>query len=269
MCLSKSPNKHNRLFMKCSPMPDQLQADIDNGEVTPRQEMKERARYLAEQYDYDVTEARKIWCFGPEGTGPNLLIDVTKGVQYLNEIKDSVVAGFQWATKEGVLCDENVRGVRFDIHDVTLHADAIHRGGGQIIPTARRVLYACMLTAEPGLMEPIYLVEIRVPTAAQGGCFSVLNKRRGEMQDNQETVVGQSTLKAFVPVNESFGFTTDLRASTGGQAFPQCVFDHWSVLPGGNPLDSTTKSGTIVANIRKRKGLKDTVQSLDNYLDKL
>lgn len=61
-----------------------------------------------------------------------------------------------------MLCDENVRGVRFDIHDVTLHADAIHRGGGQIIPTARRVLYACMLTATPGLMEPIYLVEIRV-----------------------------------------------------------------------------------------------------------
>ena len=70
------------------------------GEVSARQEMKERARYLADTYDFDVSEARKIWCFGPEGTGPNLLIDVTKGVQYLNEIKDSVVAGFQWATKE-------------------------------------------------------------------------------------------------------------------------------------------------------------------------
>lgn len=60
------------------------------------------------------------------------------------------------------MCEENVRGARFDIHDVTLHADAIHRGGGQIIPTARRVLYACMLTAQPRLMEPIYLVEIQV-----------------------------------------------------------------------------------------------------------
>merc|ERR1719364_376100 len=57
--------------------------------------------------DYDVTEARKIWCFGPDTNGPNLLIDCSKGVQYLNEIKDSVVAGFQWATKEGVMCDEN------------------------------------------------------------------------------------------------------------------------------------------------------------------
>merc|ERR1711860_69244 len=85
MCLSKSPNKHNRLFMKAAPLPD------------------------------GVGEARKIWSFGPEGTGPNLLMDCTKAVQYLNEIKDSVVAGFQWASKEGVLCEENMRGVRFNV----------------------------------------------------------------------------------------------------------------------------------------------------------
>merc|ERR1711973_14348 len=139
-CLSKSPNKHNRLFMTATNFPEGLSEDIDNGEVTDKQDFKTRGRYLADKYEWDVGEARKIWCFGPEGTGPNMIIDVSKGVQYLNEIKDSVVAGFQWASKEGVLCDENMRGIRFNIHDVTLHADAIHRGGGQIIPTARRVL---------------------------------------------------------------------------------------------------------------------------------
>lgn len=100
VCLSKSPNKHNRLYMKARPLPDGLAEDIDKGDVSSRQELKQRARYLAEKYEFDVGEARKIWCFGPDGTGPNILIDVTKGVQYLNEIKDSVVAGFQWATKE-------------------------------------------------------------------------------------------------------------------------------------------------------------------------
>ena len=62
-----------------------------------------------DKFEYDLNEARKIWCFGPEGTGPNLLMDTTKGVQYLNEIKDSVVAGFQWATKEvGVVSQTSV-----------------------------------------------------------------------------------------------------------------------------------------------------------------
>merc|ERR1712050_277045 len=122
-CLSKSPNKHNRLFMTAVNMPEGLPEDIDNGDVTSRDDFKIRGRYLADKYDYDVGEARKIWCFGPEGTGPNIVIDASKGVQYLNEIKDSVVAGFQWASKEGVLCDENMRGCRFNIYDVTLRTD--------------------------------------------------------------------------------------------------------------------------------------------------
>lgn len=161
---------------------------------------------MADTYDFDVGEARKIWCFGPEGTGPNMVCDVSKGVQYLNEIKDSVVAGFQWASKEGVLCDENMRGVRFNVHDVTLHADAIHRGGGQIIPTARRVLYAAVLTAQPRILEPMYLVEIQCPNDVEGGIHSVLNKRRGIFTscDPQEGT-NMVTVKAFLPVAESFG----------------------------------------------------------------
>jgi len=269
MCLSKSPNKHNRLFMKAINMPDGLAEDIDDGKVTPRQELKERARYLAETYEYDVTEARKIWTFGPDGTGPNVVIDCTKGVQYLNEIKDSVVAGFQWATKEGVLAEENMRGVRFNIHDVTLHADAIHRGGGQIIPTARRVLYACCLTAEPRLLEPVYLVEIQCPEQAVGGIYGVLNRKRGHVFEEAQTPgTPMFVVKAYLPVNESFGFTADLRSNTGGQAFPQCVFDHWQVLPG-DPFEPSSKPAQIVAETRKRKGLKEGIPALDNYLDKL
>jgi len=269
MCLSKSPNKHNRLFMKAVPMPDGLAEDIDKGEVNPRDDFKIRGRYLADKYDYDITEARKIWCFGPDTNGPNLLMDCTKGVQYLNEIKDSVVAGFQWASKEGVLCDENLRGVRFNIYDVTLHTDAIHRGGGQIIPTARRVLYACLLTAEPRLMEPVYLVEIQCPENAVGGIYGVLNRRRGHVFEEAQTPgTPMFVVKAYLPVNESFGFTADLRSNTGGQAFPQCVFDHWQVMPG-DPLDDGTKPNQVVEETKKRKGLKPGNPDLGNYLDKL
>uniref|UniRef100_A0A8C2EYI2 Eukaryotic translation elongation factor 2, like 2 n=1 Tax=Cyprinus carpio TaxID=7962 RepID=A0A8C2EYI2_CYPCA len=269
VCLSKSPNKHNRLYMKSRPFPDGLAEDIDKGDVTPRQELKQRARYLSEKYEWEVTEARKIWCFGPDGTGPNMLVDITKGVQYLNEIKDSVVAGFQWATKEGALCEENMRAVRFDIHDVTLHADAIHRGGGQIIPTARRVLYACVLTAQPRLMEPIYLVEIQSSEQVVGGIYGVLNRKRGHVfEESQVAGTPIFIVKAYLPVNESFGFTADLRSNTGGQAFPQCVFDHWQILPG-DPYDVNSKPSQIVAETRKRKGLKEGIPPLDNFLDKL
>jgi elongation factor 2 len=216
-----------------------------------------------------VTEARKIWCFGPDGTGPNIVVDCTKGVQYLNEIKDSVVAGFQWATKEGVLCEENMRGIRFNIHDVTLHADAIHRGGGQIIPTARRVLYASCLTAAPRILEPVYLVEIQCPEVAVGGIYGVLNRRRGHVIEEMQVMgTPMFVVKAYLPVNESFGFTADLRSNTGGQAFPQCVFDHWQVLPG-DPFEPNTKPGVVVTDTRKRKGLKEGIPPLDNYLDKL
>jgi len=269
MCLSKSPNKHNRLFMRAAPFPDGLAEDIEKGDVSSRQELKARARYLTDKYEWEVSEARKIWCFGPEGTGPNLLVDVTKGVQYLNEIKDSVVAGFQWATKEGVLCEENMRACRYNIHDVTLHTDAIHRGGGQIIPTARRVLYACQLTAAPRLMEPVYLVEIQCPEQVVGGIYGVLNRKRGHVFEESHVMgTPMFVVKAYLPVNESFGFTADLRSNTGGQAFPQCVFDHWQILQG-DPMDPATKPFQIVADTRKRKGLKEGIPALDNYMDKL
>merc|ERR1711962_1043491 len=269
MCLSKSPNKHNRIFMKAVPMPDGLPEDIDKGEVNPRDDFKIRGRYLADKYDYDVTEARKIWCFGPDTNGPNILVDCTKGVQYLNEIKDSCIAGFQWASKEGVLCDENLRGVRFNIYDVTLHADAIHRGGGQIIPPARRVLYASLLTAKPRIMEPVYLVEIQCPENAVGGIYGVLNRRRGHVFEEAQTPgTPMFVVKAYLPVNESFGFTADLRSNTGGQAFPQCMFDHWQIMPG-DPMQEGTKPHQICQDTKKRKGLKEALPDLGNYLDKL
>lgn len=268
-CLSKSPNKHNRLYMRASPLPEQLSVDIDNNKVTMRMDPKVRGHYLVETYQWDPTDSRKIWCFGPDGTGPNILVDVTKAVQYLLEIKDSYIAAFNWATKEGCLCEENMRSIRFNIEEVTLHADAIHRGGGQIIPTARRCLYACELTAEPRLMEPIYLVDIQTPQAVMGGVYTCLNKRRGSVI-NEVPREGTPLLnvQAHLPVMESFGFTDALRAATSGSAFPQCVFDHWQPI-SGNPLTEGSKAEEIVLKVRTRKGLKEGIPPLDRFFDKL
>ncbi|KAK9456599.1 P-loop containing nucleoside triphosphate hydrolase protein [Dipodascopsis uninucleata] len=267
--LSKSPNKHNRLFVKATPLDEEVNVAIETGKISPRDDFKARARILADEYGWDVTDGRKIWCFGPDGNGPNLVVDQTKAVQYLNEIKDSCVAAFQWATKEGPMFGENLRGVRINILDVVLHADAIHRGGGQIIPTMRRVVYAATLLAEPRIQEPVFLVEIQCPENAIGGIYSVLNKKRGQvLSEEQRPGTPLFTVKAYLPVNESFGFTGDLRQATGGQAFPQMVFDHWATM-NGSPLDITTKPGQIVAETRKRHGLKEAVPGYEEYYDKL
>jgi elongation factor 2 len=269
MCLSKSPNKHNRLYMKAQPMGEELAVEIDDEKVTSKDDPKIRGRYLADNHEWNVEEARKIWAFGPEGAGPNVVCDTSKGVQYLNEIKDSVVGGFQWASKEGPMCEENVRGVRFNIYDVTLHADAIHRGGGQIIPTARRVMYACMMTAEPCIMEPVFAVEIQCPEVAIGGIYSCLNRKRGIVL-SEESINGtpMHIVKCHLPVSESFGFTGDLREATHGQAFPQCTFDHWAVMPG-DPYDFDSKVGETVLAVRKRKQLNPEPFPLDHWYDKL
>lgn len=267
--LAKSPNKHNRIYLKAEPIDEEVSLAIENGKIHPRDDFKARARVMADEYGWDVTDARKIWCFGPDGNGPNLVIDQTKAVQYLNEIKDSVVAAFQWASKEGPIFGEQMRSVRVNILDVTLHADAIHRGGGQIIPTMRRATYAGFLLADPRIQEPIFMVEIQCPEQAVGGIYSVLNKRRGQVvSEEQRPGTPLFTVKAHLPVNESFGFTGELRQATGGQAFPQMVFDHWSSL-SSDPLDPTTKAGEIVTAARKRHGMKEEVPGWQEYYDKL
>lgn len=114
-------------------MPANLANQIDRGEIGASNDVKARAKILTDTYDFDSTVARKVWCFGPDMTGPNMLIDCTKGVQYLHEIKTSMMAGFNWATLEGPLCEENLRSVVFELHDIKVHQDAKHRGGEWMI----------------------------------------------------------------------------------------------------------------------------------------
>jgi elongation factor 2 len=240
LCLSKSPNKLNRLYMYATPLPESLPAAIEDGTITPRDDPKVRVCALRSEHGMAEDSAKNIWCFGPDTTGANFLVDRARAVQYLQDIKDSCVAAFQWATKEGVLCDENVRGVAYNIHDCTVHPDAAHRGGAQIIPSCRRAIFGSQLLAVPRLVEPVYLVEIQCPEQAVGSIYGVLARKRGHViEEMQRPGTPMFNVKAYLPVAESFGFTADLRSATSGQAFPQCVFDHWQVIPG-NPLESSS-----------------------------
>jgi len=268
-CLAKSPNKHNKLYIVAEPMKEELTVDIENGVIKPADDVKLTARVLIDKYEWDQHDARKLWTYGPENCGPNILVDQTKAVQYLNEIRDSMESAFQWVTKEGVVAEENMRGIRFNILDVELHADAVHRGGSQVIPTARRVYYAAEYTAQPRFQEPIFIVDISTPNDVMNGVYQCFSQRRGVVF-SEESVQGTPLLniKAYLPVSESFGFTGHLRSLTSGQAFPQCSFDHWENIMD-DPLDPKSRAYGIVMAIRKRKGLKLELPILADYIDKM
>jgi elongation factor 2 len=269
ICLAKTSNGHNRFYGTAEPISQELCTVIEKGEMGPKDDLKGRAKRLVDEFSWSKDEALKIWTFGPENIGANVLVDVTKGVQYMDEVRDSLDNSFQWVSKQAILTEENLRGVRFNVVDALLHADSIHRGGGQVIPAGRRLYHACTLTASPVIQEPMFSCDITCPLEAIGGVYQCLNQRRGEVVE-QEQLNGTPlvVIKAYLPVAESFGFTGALRGATGGQAFPQCVFHHWNVI-SGSPLEVGSKPYEIVMETRKRKGLKEALPKLEDYLDKL
>merc|ERR1712019_110814 len=105
----------NRIYMRAVPLDEELANEIEkaNSTVGAKADPKERTKELKTKYNWSDEEARKLWCYGPETDGANVVVDKTVAVQYVNEIKEHVNSAFQWASKEGPLCEENMRGVRF------------------------------------------------------------------------------------------------------------------------------------------------------------
>src|SRR5579862_3376215 len=124
VAMAKSDNRHNRIYMTAQPLGEELINDIEGGKFDTRQESRARGRVLADKYDWDVNQARKIFAFGPTDRDPNVILDATVGVD-TREIKDSVVAAFIQTSLAGPLASEQLRGVRLQIPDVKLHSDAI------------------------------------------------------------------------------------------------------------------------------------------------
>jgi elongation factor 2 len=268
--VSKSPNKHNRLYVTGEPLSDELVHAIHEKEIFSTQDVKQRAKQLADNYGWDPNDGRKIWSFGcPPDAEANLIVDQTKGVQYMNEIKDHVVGAFLQATMAGVFCEELMRGCRFNIQDVTMHADAIHRGAGQIMPPTRRVIYATMINSGPAILEPLYKCDITVPMQAVSGVYSTLNQRRGVVETTKERAgTPLCQVVAHLPVLESFGFTQLLRQNTSGQAFPQMIFSHYQPL-NGDVYQEGSMANVNVLSVRERKGLKVSLPQYTDFYDKI
>uniref|UniRef100_A0A8D0UQA7 116 kDa U5 small nuclear ribonucleoprotein component n=1 Tax=Sus scrofa TaxID=9823 RepID=A0A8D0UQA7_PIG len=341
-CFAETPNKKNKITMIAEPLEKGLAEDIENEVVQITWNRKKLGEFFQTKYDWDLLAARSIWAFGPDATGPNILVDDTlpsevrrerwelrrspssqvgeatrcsfpESIRHLpvkesapllplnslavarvtaegplcfvqvdkallGSVKDSIVQGFQWGTREGPLCDELIRNVKFKILDAVVAQEPLHRGGGQIIPTARRVVYSAFLMATPRLMEPYYFVEVQAPADCVSAVYTVLARRRGHV--TQDAPIPGSplyTIKAFIPAIDSFGFETDLRTHTQGQAFSLSVFHHWQIVPG-DPLDKSIVirplepqpaphlAREFMIKTRRRKGLSEDV-SISKFFD--
>ncbi|CAB0038858.1 unnamed protein product [Trichogramma brassicae] len=281
-CFAETPNKKNKLTMIAEPLERGLAEDIEAEQVKITWNKKKLGEFFQQKYDWDLLAARSIWAFGSDATGPNILVDDTLPSEVdkslLNSAREAIVQGFQWGTREGPLCEEPIRNVKFKILDAVIAQEPLHRGGGQIIPTARRVAYSAFLMATPRLMEPYLFVEVQAPADCVSAVYTVLAKRRGHV--TQDAPVPGSplyTIKAFIPAIDSFGFETDLRTHTQGQAFCLSVFHHWQIVPG-DPLDksitirplepqpATHLAREFMLKTRRRKGLSEDV-SINKFFD--
>eukprot|EP01065_Artemidia_motanka_P039881 TRINITY_DN4918_c1_g1_i1.p1 TRINITY_DN4918_c1_g1~~TRINITY_DN4918_c1_g1_i1.p1 ORF type:complete len:819 (+),score=217.16 TRINITY_DN4918_c1_g1_i1:60-2516(+) len=267
--LTKSPNKHNRIFAKAMPLADVLAIKMESeaGRYGADACPKARARLLADDFGWSIDEGRGIWSFGPDRCGPNVLVDMTKGVQNLEEVREWMVRGWQWATTEGVLAEAPLHGVRVNIEDVFRMSDAIHRGAGQIIPTARRNYMGCVLTAKPTLAEPVYVVDVQSDERDVGGVHGVLRSRRDAVLLDERRTGLVYSVRARVPVAESFGLAEELRKSADGRVTSQFSFDSWRKLPG-DPFDAECPLGCQIRRMRVRKSLRLEIPSLDMFCDK-
>ncbi|MEW6222775.1 MAG: elongation factor EF-2 [Candidatus Hadarchaeota archaeon] len=251
----KSPNKHNRFMMVVEPLEPEVAQAIENKEITDRQERKERAEILR-KYGWETHAARNVVTI----IGPNMLVDMTKGVQFMREIEDYVIEAFKNVVDEGPLMREPSRGLKVLIDDATLHEDSVHRGPAQITPAVRRPIQAAFLLGEPIVLEPILKLEVRVPQEFMGGATKVIQGRRGKivnMEADEDIVI----LNALMPVANSFGLAAELRSETEGRAIWGTQFEKFERLP-------RELQEQVVRETRKRKGLSPEPPRPEEYMEK-
>lgn len=252
----KSPNKHNKLLMMVEPIPHDVQQKLIINKVQGKVKMKDKdwiEKFVNAGIDND--EAKKIWAI----ENYNLLVDGTKGIQALHEIRELVIQGFQEAMHQGPLAKEEVHGVKVTLTDAKLHEDAIHRGPSQIIPVVSRTIFACMLSAKAVLEEPKQLLSITTPEDYLGAVSKELQQRRVQITEiknegDQVIIIG------LAPVKELIGFSQAIRGAAQGRVLWTAEYYGYEILPP--ELQRKT-----IEEVRKRKGLDPEVKHFSFFLE--
>jgi elongation factor 2 len=250
----KSPNKHNRFYIEIEPLDDPVFKAIQEGEI---KEGRVKGKELASKFqEYGLTkdEARKVWDINKR----SLFINMTRGIQYLDEIKELLMDGFESTLDDGPIAREKVMGIKILLKDAKIHEDAVHRGPAQVLPAIRKAVYGAIMLANPTLMEPMQKVFINVPQDYMGAATREIQNRRGQIIDMSQEG-DMATVQSKVPVAEMFGFAGDIRSAAEGR----CL---WSTESAGFERLPTELQKTIIREIRQRKGLSPEPYGPDHYL---
>ncbi len=249
----KSPNRHNRFYIEVEPLDSSIVDLIKSGEVSMRMpELERREKFM--EAGFGKVEAKGVTHIFES----NILVDTTKGIQYLSETMELVIDGFEEVMKAGPLTREPCQAVKVTLVDAKLHEDAVHRGPAQVIPAARQAIQAAMLMADDTLLEPYQKVFIQTPQNNMGGATSEIQGRRGII-NNMSQEGDMTIIESKAPVAELFGFAGDIRSATEGRAMWSTEFAGFETLPA-----SLLKE--IVLQIRQRKGLKSEVPKASDFV---
>jgi elongation factor 2 len=254
--MSKSPNKHNKIFMRVEPLDENIVDLIRSRHIKEDMDRKEVAKILREK-GWPADEARSVAALDVSG---NILIDETKGVQFIQESMDSIKSGFDDVLHSGPIAHESVRGVKFVLHHFVPHEDPAHRGLAQLMPATRRAMLGSMLIADPVLLEPLLGIEIKCPQEQIGIVAGILSGKRGKLLNvEQKGVI--SIIQGEVPASETFDLSEVMRGGTAGKAMWNTFFKTWQPVP-----QSIFKN--LIVEIRKRKGLNPEPPTPDEFIDK-
>ena len=254
--MSKSPNKHNKIFMRVEPLDENIVDLIRSGHVKEDMDKKEMAKILREK-GWPADEARSVAALDVSG---NILLDETKGVQFIQESMDSIKSGFDDVLHSGPIAHESVRGVKFVLHHFVPHEDPAHRGLAQLMPATRRAMLGSILIADPVLLEPLLGIEIKCPQEQIGVVAGILSGKRGKLLNvEQKGVI--SIIQGEVPASETFDLSEVMRGGTAGKAMWNTYFKTWQPVP-----QSIFKN--LIVEIRKRKGLNPEPPTPDEFIDK-
>ncbi|HIE33813.1 MAG TPA: intein-containing elongation factor EF-2, partial [Candidatus Altiarchaeales archaeon] len=253
----KSPNKHNKFYISVEPLEDAIYEAIISGEISEGRRKNRSKDIRAQLVDLgmDREEAKRVI----DVYRGNVMVDMTKGIQHLDEVMELMLDAFESVMDSGPLAEEPVTKVKVKLMDVVLHEDAIHRGPAQVYPAVKRPIYACVLKSNPCILEPIQKIWIDVPQDYMSPVTQELQRRRGVItQMNQKDEL--MTIEGKIPVGESFGFAGDIRSASEGHAL-------WSTENAGLEKLPSELQDTIIRQIRKRKGLKLELPNAEDFMD--